>query len=423
VTSAKRGADGTRAANRPSRRRRDVVSLLADRRFAALFAAHLVSNLGDWLAFLALFGLAVLDWQVGAAHVSALAVAYVLPLALVAPLAGVLVDRWSLRRVMVGSDLLRAGIVLAMAYVPSFAGLCVLLFAHQTISCFFNPAQQSSLPRLVPQARLLGANALTTSAANLSKLIGPAVAGVLVAALGPRGCFFADAASFVASAAALATLPPLRPLPKERAGPESGRPARSWNAMWGELGEGFAFLRHTAAVRRILVQVAWAMVPFGAFIALVAVYARDQLGAGSRTMGLLLSAIGVGAVGGALAVAHAGLRASRERMTTIGMLLGALALMALAGSHALLPAAAGVLVLGAAAAVVLVPAQSFVQETTPPALLGRLTSVAVAAVGLVEGVGMAVAGISARVVGVPRLLVSGAVWLACGVIVALARRR
>jgi predicted MFS family arabinose efflux permease len=165
------------------------------------------------------------------------------------------------------------------------------------------------------------------------------------------------------------------------------------------------------------------MVAVGAFIAMLAVYARDVLGAGPRMLGLLLSALGVGAVAGALGVAHAGRRRSRPPVIGIGMLLGAAAFAILAASSNVWVVAAGVLLLGAAASVAIVPAQALLQEETPGALLGRVTSVAVAGIGIVQGLGMVLAGPLVGVLGMQRFLMLAALWLAAGFIGAVAKGR
>jgi predicted MFS family arabinose efflux permease len=403
---------------------RGFAALLRDRRFAALFGAHFVSNLGDWLAFLALFGLAALEWRASATRVGLLAIAYVLPLVGVAPWAGVLVDRWDLRRVLVVSDLARAGLVLAMAFAPGYPALCALLFLHQTAGCFFNPAQVAALPRLVARPHLLAANALTSSAAHAAKLLGPAVAGVLVAALGPRGCFLADSASFLLSGLALSTLPAMAGERSSNGSPAPWRGlANAWAVVRADFHEGLEFLRRAPRVQRVVGAVAWTMAPVGGFIAILAVYARDVLDAGPRTLGFLLSTLGVGAVGGALAVARLARHRSRLRSIGIGMLLGAIAFGILAAGHDVRVVAAGVFLLGAATAVSIVPAQALLQEETPGALLGRVTSVAVAGIGIVQGLGMGLAGPLVGVLGMQRFLMVAALWLAAGVIGACVKER
>jgi len=381
------------AAQRQTSALADLWSLLHEGRFRALFVAHFVSCLGDWLAFLALFGLTAFRWHAGVLGVSLLSIAYVLPAALVAPLAGVFVDRWDLRCTLVASDVLLCGIVLLMAASRGLPAMCGLLFLHQTVSCFFNPAQAAALPRLVDRPQLLAANALTTQAAHLTKLVGPAIAGMLVAALGPRSCFFADAASFGLSAALLATLPRLRGAARRPGGVR---------AVWTELRAGLGFLRRSPRIRLVLGMVAPAMMATGGFIAVISVYARDQLGAGSRSMGLLVSTIGLGTIAGAFVVVHTGKRWSKARSILVGMLVMGAALWILSSARGAPPAFAGAFVLGAAAAAILVPAQALVQEQTPQELVGRVQSSAVAAMGISQMGAMAIAGPAARWLGLPR---------------------
>lgn len=390
---------------------REFASLLRLGPFRNLWIAHLASNLGDWLAFLALFGLTVLDWGVDALHTSLLAVSFALPLVAVQPLAGVWVDRWDLRRVLVGSDLARCGILLAMTQVESFAGLCLLLFLHQSAGCFFNPAQAAALPRLVPGTQLVAANALCTQASHVSKLVGPALSGVLLASLGARGCFVADAASFALSALLLATLPPLA----------AANPRHAGRRFLAEAASGLRFIRRSDAVRRTIVRASASLLVLGVFLALVAILARDRLAAGPRGMGFLVAAIGAGALGGALAAVQASRRLSKEAAIGGGMLVLGLGLVWLGTSHHLGAAIAGAAVLGAGAAATIVPAQALVQEATPRELLGRVQAVAVALAGLSQLAGMAAAGGLALRFGSARVLVGAGVALAVSAVVSARR--
>jgi DHA3 family macrolide efflux protein-like MFS transporter len=388
------GATGAPAAPRSSTRE-DLVALMHSRHFRALFAAHFVSNLGDWVAFLALFSLAALQWHAGVLGVSFLAIAYTLPMVAVAPFAGVFVDRWDLRRVLVMSDLLRAVLVLLMGITGNLVAMCALLFVHETVSTFFNPAQVSAVPRLVPRQQLLAANALTTQAAHLTRVLGPGLAGLLVAALGPRSCFLADAVSFALSGAMLATLPRLSAAPENR---------RAAPALWRDLGTALRFLRAAVRLRRAVLMVSMAFVAIGAFTAIVAVYARDQLGAGSRSMGLLVSMIGMGTILGAGIAVQTAKRWGRMPTMGAGMLGLAAALAGLSQSHSISHAFVGAALLGTAAAAVLVPAQALVQEDTPRELLGRVQSSSVALISLAQLASMGAAGPLARLLGLPWLL-------------------
>jgi predicted MFS family arabinose efflux permease len=350
--------------------------------------------------------LAAIEWQASATRIALLAVAYIVPLALVAPFAGVFVDRWELRRILIASDLARAALVTAMTFASNHAMLCVLLFLHQSCGCFFNPAQAAALPRLVDRSQLLAANALTAGAGHAAKILGPALAGILVAAFGWRGCLYADAVSFALSALALATLPRFAPVSARR-----GTDRRFGAEIRADLHAGWSFLASSRPVLETVLLVTIAMAALGGFLAVIAVYARERLEAGPRSMGLLLSMLGAGAVLGALGVARYLRPQPKQRIVCGGILTLALAFVLLAQARSLGLAAVAIFVLGAAAAAVIVPAQTLVQEETPPALLGRVTSVAVAAIGLAQGASMLLAGPVSTTFGFTRWLMT----LACGV--------
>jgi len=386
--------------------RRPGFTALRDRRFVALFAAHAVSNLGDWLAFMALYQRVALEWRAGPATLGVLGAAYLAPLALVAPMAGVVVDRSPLRRVLIATDLGRAALVLGLAATHNLATMCVLLFGLQALGCFFNPAQSAAVARLVPAANLLGANALTTQAAHLSKILGPAIAGLLVGAFGAGSCFVADAASFAASGLVLWTLPALPPLGPKTAGRTS---------LAAELRTGVQLLLQTPELRRTVAAALAGVGAMGVWLAVFGPLARDRWHADARWTGFLVSCLGAGAVcGAATAVGLA--RQHRPMVLLHAALFGlavALAAAAFAGSR--LGAIATSAAIGMALGVILVCATTLLQTHTPAAALGRVSSVAIAAVGLAETVCALVAGGAARFAAASSVLL-----VAAGVLMMLA---
>jgi predicted MFS family arabinose efflux permease len=235
----------------------------------------------------------------------------------------------------------------------------------------------------------------------------------LVAAFGWRGCIVADAVSFALSALVLATLPILSPAPSPRA--VASR--LSLGALWNDLRVGWAFWAGSGAIRATVWLAVVAMAALGGFLAVIAVYARDQLGAGPRSMGFLLSSLGAGAILGAFAVARFTRAWPRLRVVCIGLAVMGAAFAMLVPGRPLQLAYVAIFTLGAAAATVIVPAQTLLQEETPPALLGRVTSSAVATIGLIQGASMLVAGpIATRVGFTPWLLSIAAVLTGCAII-------
>jgi predicted MFS family arabinose efflux permease len=318
--------------------------------------------------------------------VAALAASYLLPLAVVAPWAGVLVDRAPLRRILVGSDLARAATVFAMSRAESVPLLCVLLFALQSFGCFFNPAQSAAVARLVAPDRLLAANALTAQAAHGSKIAGPALAGFLVGAFGAAACFLADVASFVISALLLLVLPVLRPRSR-------GRTARDFR---GELREGIRQVACPGTARSVVIRVVVSTAALGTWLAVFPAAARDRLGAGARETGMLLSALGAGAVMGAALVVPAARAAGARRVLEAAPWAVAAALAAASFASGWWSAAATSVLLGATIAIVFVPAITLLQREAPAQALGRVIGIATAAAGLAQAGGAGIAGLASR---------------------------
>ncbi|GLW58471.1 MFS transporter [Kitasatospora phosalacinea] len=184
--------------------------LRVERQFARLFVGQSLSVLGDRVSFVAL-PFAVLSIGGSAADVGLVTAAGLLPLLVFTLAGGVWADRLPRQRIMLASDLVRCAVQAAVA-VLLFTGearvgvLASLMALFGVADAFFLPASTGLLPLLVPADRLREANALRGFVQSGSLVVGPALAGLLVAAVGPGGALAVDAASFAASAAVLARL-------------------------------------------------------------------------------------------------------------------------------------------------------------------------------------------------------------------------
>jgi MFS family permease len=359
--------------------------------FFCLWLAQLVSSFGDWLAMVALFSLVAFRWQGTPYQVSGIILAYLVPVAVLGPLAGVFVDRWNLKRTMVMSDLLRAGIVLLLILATSLSQVYLLVALLSAVSIFFLPAQSSMIPLLVRKEELLVANALNAQAMNLTKILGPGVAGILVAWAGERTCFAIDAATFVFSAAMLAWISASR---------QPAEAGRGVAAVLRDLREGLRFLHHHAVLRFIVVAMVAALFAIGAFDALIAVYVRDLLGGGPQVFGWMIALIGVGTIGGAALIGKFGQRQSKVALVLLGILgIGAgIFLMALITHTA--AALACCVLLGLLASAAIVPSQTLLQEATPRELLGRVNSTAISVMTTSQFLAIAAAGKVADWIGI-----------------------
>ncbi len=357
--------------------------VLGNRQFLLLWLAQLVSTFGDWLAIVALFSLLAFRWHGSADQVAGIIVAFLVPMVVLGPLAGVFVDRWHVKRTMIASDLIRAVLAALLAFAATPWTVYVLLAALSGVSSFFLPAQNAAIPRLVRREELLVANSLNAQTIQFNKIVGPAIAGFLVAWAGEKLCFYLDAVSFVASAALLS----LVALPHTAAIAQKGV-----RAVLEELRAGLRYLQEHPALRFVTVAMAAAMFVTGTFNAVVAVYVRDILRSGSSVFGQLIAVIGLGAILGAVLMARFAQRQQKVFLVSLGILGMGAGMFLLTLATTALFAVAFSLSLGIAVSFVLVPSQTLVQEETPRQMLGRVSSTSLSVMMVTQLVGVALAG-------------------------------
>jgi hypothetical protein len=254
-----------------------VRDILRIRDYRLLISGQAISDIGDGITFLLL--LLVINELTGSTSMLALmAIAEAVPQFTVGLMAGVYVDRWNRRSVMLAADLLRAVIVMAFAVV-SVVGfvplLYVLGFAQSSISTFFRPARGALLPRIVPAEGLPAANSLAQASQVLGAVIGAGIAGLIFSAFGSGVLGFAiDALTFVVSFLLIS-----------RIGGEVGRIRAEAHAeqrdMRRSLAEGIAIVRGSRLLTGSLIAAAVSMLGLGARERPVRATARQRPAGGS----------------------------------------------------------------------------------------------------------------------------------------------
>jgi DHA3 family tetracycline resistance protein-like MFS transporter len=292
-------------------RRLRIFEPLADRDFRLLAIGSVISLVGDGFFYVAL------AWQVYELSnvptaLSLVGLAWTLPLVLFVVVGGVASDRYDRRRVMISADLLRAATVGAIG-VLSVTGVLELwhvigLIAFVGIGdAFFNPASTAIVPDLLPDERLPQANALNGALRPLTlRLAGPALAGFIVAAVGPGWAFVADGASFLASAVAIGMIATRRH--------RLDRPASGLRQTFTEVGEGFAFVRANPwCWATLLAAMMSLLVFFGPVEVLLPYIVKNGLNLGPEALGAIFAFGGVGSVLTAISLGQTGL--PRKRIT------------------------------------------------------------------------------------------------------------
>lgn len=396
-------------ADRPVPRQRLLIShwpepvrALRHSNYRLFWSGALVANIGSWVRTTAL-GWLVLDLTGSAFLLGVVSFAQTIPVLLLSLPAGVLADRFDRRRVLFITQGLLLLLTLVLAILVATGHMTVthllILSVLMGLAMAFNgPAWQTFITDLVRTEDLMNAIALNSAQFNLSRIIGPSLAGVLIAAVGLALCFFINSATYMGVLLALAFI---------RLRPAVAKPART--SMWAGIAEGLVYLRDEPSLRAIMLLTS-ALTIFGfPYAVLMPVMARDVLSQDAGGYGQLMAATGVGAFAGAVAVASLGRTLPRGRIILAGQLLFALSLLVFTLNRFFPLSLATLVVLGFSMVAYMTTANTVLQSATPEALRGRVMSVwTLAAFGLTP-LGSLQAGALAGLFGAPVALAAGAV--------------
>ncbi|HEX9038811.1 MAG TPA: MFS transporter [Ktedonobacterales bacterium] len=406
-------------ARNPETTGKQRAGLLINRGFSLLWLGQTVSTLGTYI-----FDTTLVVWIVATVArgqswtplaVSGVFVAAALPPLLLAPLAGVIVDRVSRRGVMLAADALRA--LIALALMPLALGVRLPLLSAGPLGAlwslgviyaavialslgdqFFRPASLALVGALVGEAEQPQAMGLMQGSASLAMLIGPAVAPPLYLAFGPQWALLINGASFAVSFIALLAI--------GRVG--VARPRGPQGGMGREMREGIAFLLRSRVLRTLTLVSAVAMLGVGGLNAIDIFFTTHNLHTSLAWYGLLNTALGVGLIVGALGAGALGQRIGLGRMMALSVISAGALVMVYARLNSFVPALVVLFLLGAPLAATSVASGPLVLREAPERLVGRVESLmqpAITAATLV-GAGLAgylasgpLAGFSARLMG------------------------
>jgi MFS family permease len=384
-----------------------VLAVLRYRDFALLWAGMAVSMLGDGFYYVALAWLAY-DTDNSPTALSLVGVGWTLPALVVLPFSGALSDRLGRRPMMIVADVLRAAAVGAIALLGWLGHievwhLVVLSGIFGVGDSLFGPSMSALIPELVPGSLLVQANSVEQTMRPLMlQFVGPAVGGVMVAAWGASFAFAVDAATFVASIAALLLI---------RARPPA---ATSGESILSDVRSGVRYVRSQTWLFGTLLAFCVAVLTFwGPYEVLLPFLIRNDLHGGADGYGIVLAAGGVGSVLAALVLSKTGI--PRRRLVTVfaAFIVAGLGVGAYGLGQALWHMAVISAVEGVCFAVGLVAWQTLLQTEVPKAMLGRVTSLDWMVSTALLPVSFALVGPVSAAIGARETLV------ACGVIASL----
>jgi MFS family permease len=405
------------AESTPTSPLRFLARALSHRNYRLFFVGQGVSLVGTWMTRLATSWLVFrLSGPEAALLLGLIGFAGQIPTFFLAPFAGVLVDRWSRHRLLVVTQLL-ALVQSALLAVVAFRGgpgavtlwqIGVLSFCQGVINAFDMPARQVLLLELIERREdLPNAIALNSFLVNGARLVGPSLAGLLIATVGEAWCFVVDAASYLAVVAALLLM--------RLSVPERAVAHRS---LARDLVEGFSYAFGFSPIRSLLLLIAlmsFAGMPYSVLLPLFV----DLLDSGPYTLGFLTAASGVGALAGALLLASRRSVLGLGRLIFLATLAFGLGLIGFALSHLMWLSVLMMLATGFGLMVQLAASNTILQTISEEDKRGRVMGYFNMAFLGMAPFGSLFAGVTARAAGAPMtVLASGAACLAGGLLFA-----
>ena len=383
---------------------------LRHRNYRLFFSGQIISLIGTWMQSVAQ------SWLVYRLTGSSLLLGFVgfasqVPVFLLAPIGGVVADRYSRHRLVIGtqtSAMLLAFILSALTLLGHIQVWQIMVVAGLlgVVNAFDIPARQAFVVEMVRSEDMINAIALNSSMVNGARILGPAIAGITVAAIGEGWCFFANAVSYIAVIAGLLlmVIPPR----------EHGRPSASGLES---LAEGFRFVSRTGPIRALLLLLGLVSVTGMPYAVLMPIFAAQILHGGARGLGLLMGASGVGALAGTLTLA-----AKREvrglgRWISLASLGFGVSMILFALSRSFLLSVALLVPVGFTMMLQMSSSNTLIQTMVPDELRGRVMAVYSMMLMGMAPFGSLLAGAMANHLGAPHTVALGGLTCVAGSLV------
>jgi MFS family permease len=376
-----------------------IVRALHHKNYRLFFGGQSISLIGTWMQQIAM------SWLVYRLTGSALLLGIVsfssqIPVFLLASIAGVYADRWNRHRMLVATQTLSMIQALILAFLTLYGTIQVwqiiaLSIFIGVINAFDMPTRQSFIVQIVDRPEDLGnAIALNSFMFNGARLIGPAVAGILIGLVGEGVCFLINGLSFVGIIIALLAIR----VPKRKKAAHISR-------LWQELKEGYSYAFGFAPIRYILLQLGLMSFMGMSYAVLMPIFAKDILHGGPHTLGFLMAASGIGALTGSVYLA------SRQTILGLGRLIAyasfifSMGIIAFSFSNILIVSLSMMFVAGFGMIVQIASANTILQSIVEEDKRGRVMSIYTTAIIGMAPIGNLFAGALASWIGAPQTLI------------------
>ena len=391
-----------------------VARALRHRNYRLFFSGQGISLIGTWMTRVATAWL-VYRLTHSAFLLGLVSFASQIPILFLGPFAGVLVDRLNRHRVLVITQALSmlesfALAALALGKIITVPEIILLNLFQGAVNAFDMPARQAFVIEMVEEPQDLGnAIALNSSLVNAARLIGPSVAGLLIAAVGEGSCFLIDGFSYLAVIASLLAMTVVRTTTH-----------RTKQSVFAELREGWDYVRGFRPIRSILLLLSLISLVGMPYTTLMPIFAGNILRGGAHTLGFLMAAVGVGALTGAITLA------ARESVLGLGRVIAFTAggfgagLFFFSASHQLWLSLLLLVVTGFCFMQQMAASNTVLQTIVDDSKRGRVMSFYAMSFQGVAPFGSLIAGAAASRIGAPHtLMIGGALCVAGAILFAM----
>jgi predicted MFS family arabinose efflux permease len=395
----------------PKAPNRGFRALLNNRSFMPLWIGQILSQLADKVFFVLLIATLENYHPIPGTENSmrsTLLLAFTIPAILFGSAGGVFVDRFSKKRILVGSDIIRGLLILLMPVLPrEFLILLVLAFAISTVTQFFAPAEQAALPRLVPHDNLMAANALFGTTMMGALIVGFAIGEPILSwAKGWNRQYGQELLVGSLYLLSAVIIQPIR-FPEIQATQEKLTTSNAWK----ELKDGLRYVKHNRLISSAMLQITACYCVFAA-LTVIAIALAKEIGLEPKQFGFLLAAAGIGMVFGGVILGQKGEQLRHKPLPLIGFLCMSFSLGVFPFTHNLLIGLGLCAFLGMGSAFIHVPMQTLIQQQTPPEMQGKVFGLQNNAVNIALSVPLAIAGPLTDALGLRNELVGMSVLVA-----------
>jgi len=397
-----------------------MLAVLKQKNFALLWSGGLISMMGDWML------MAALPFQVFALTNSALAVSGVLmamvtPRILLGSLAGVFVDRWDRKLIMVVTSALQALVITSLLLVRSPEWIWVIYLAtffESTLGIFFAPAEGALLPNLVGEEHLVAANSLNAMNDNLARIAGPALGGVLLGTLGFESVILADMSSYLIAMTLILLIRAKNTSPEhEDHSVEEQKEGAQKGGVWKEMMAGLQYIKKKTALTGLFLVLAIALFGDAIISVLMVVFVQQEMSLGAVEYGWLFAARGIGGLLGGVLVGNWGQKFSLAQLISGGLIVSGISVLAILTQPTLLVMIVVMILMGPALMAWLISLQTVAQKEAEDAYRGRVLGMLGMTMGFMMFFGSAIAGSLADQIGtIIMIAIAGGFYMLAGLV-------